>query len=72
MEDVYGPEYRPAKTVQYAVAEHKKITDTVLKWADFSSVSAIKDCMLVTTYIAVKIIIITTYLVLKQISYLYL
>jgi CDP-4-dehydro-6-deoxyglucose reductase len=29
MEDVYGPEYRPAKTVEYTVAEHKKMNSNL-------------------------------------------
>lgn len=29
MEDVYGPEYRPAKTVEYTVVEKTKVTDDI-------------------------------------------
>ncbi len=29
MEDVYGPEYRPAKTVEYTVVKHNKVTDSI-------------------------------------------
>lgn len=29
MEDVYGPEYRPAKTAEYKVVEHNHVTDDI-------------------------------------------
>lgn len=31
MEDVYGPEYRPAKTAEYTVVENTKVSDTIHK-----------------------------------------